>query len=389
VGEEEALRISGTLPFAGFMAPTLLWMKKNDPRRLEKARGCVLPKDWLRCRMTGELAAEETDGASTSLFDIRSRRWSDEIIEKLGLDRRLFPDVLPPAAVAGTLLAKPAQELGLPEGTPVTAGCADQVAQAVGNGLFDPGTGSVTLGSGGQILVPMDSPDTAGMRGLHVFCHAPPDRWYVLGALMTAGLSLRWLRDLLGLPEGGDSFARLSSMAGDVEPGGEGLLFLPYLTGERAPVLDSEASGCFLGLTIRHGRGHLARAVMEGVAFAFRHVLETMMEAGVKADRMLAAGGGLADPQWRRIVADVLGVPLLLTRESEQASVGAALIAALGTGVYRNFRELGALYAGRSGECIVTEPDENLRNLYGDRYRAYLSGYPSLRDIMHRIGRRP
>jgi xylulokinase len=266
-------------------------------------------------------------------------------------------------------------------GIPVVAGCADQVAQAVGNGLLQPGKASVTLGSGGQIFMPLDKPVPDERLRFHLFCHAPDDRWYWLGAMLTAGLSLRWLRDLVGLA-GDDAYGRFSTQAAAVSPGADGLIFLPYLVGERSPHMDPLAKGCFVGLTVRHGQGHLARAIMEGVAFALRQILETMLELGAPPEQIFATGNGFSSLVWRQIVADVLARPLQHRTDSERTGVGAALLAGIGAGIFDGYDALEPMLPAVS---VVTEPNLAHVDFYAERYQLFSQLYPALKPIMHEL----
>ena len=380
VGKEMLANTAGTAPAAGFMGPTLLWIRRHTPDILEQSRYCMLPKDYLRLRLTGECATECSDASSTALFDVPKRSWSSELINKVGLPENLFPQVLEPADIAGKLQNDSARELGLSAGIPVAAGCADQAAQAVGSGLIEPGNGSVTVGSGGQIFIPVEQPVRNEKLNLHVFCHAPTNRWYIMGAILCAGLSLRWFRDLLDLSRESDAYDRLSALAGDVAPGSEGILFLPYLAGERSPLMDPRARGCFIGLTLRHGPGHVARAIMEGVACALKQVLQTIEDLSVPVGALLAAGNGLESPIWRQIVVDVLNRPLALAREGEQAGRGAAMIAGIGAGIYRDYVDIKRLI---STPQDVTEPIPAYRTLYDTQYKRFSGLYPLLKTVLH------
>jgi len=382
IGEEKLARICGTAPATGFMAPTLLWLKHHDPQRLAHTTTCLLPKDFIRLCLTGELATDASDASATALFDVNTRNWSAEIVNILGLPLSLLPTVLESSARAGTLIRSAADALGLPIGIMVVAGCADQAAQAVGNGLIDPGVGSVTIGTGGQVFTPLKSPLVERQLRLHLFCHAPSDRWYLLGAMLAAGLSLRWFRNLLGNENTPDAYTTLDACAAEVSPGSDGLLFLPYLIGERAPIRDPLARGTFVGLTLQHGRGHLTRAIMEGVAFALRQIIEVMQTLNVPFDHLLASGNGLMSPTWRQIVADVLNRPLYLEAGGERAGIGAALIAGIGTGIYSDYSE-ARLIIGSSG--IVTEPNISHAHFYDDQYALFLQVYPLLGSIFHSL----
>lgn len=380
-GQESFVRLTGTAPFTGFMGPTLLWLKRREPARLEATRAAILPKDYLRFELTGEVATDPTDASSTALFDVRNRRWSTRTIRSLGLPEDLFPAVVEPADPAGELRRAAALELGLPPFIPVAAGCADQAAQALANGLLDPGRASLTLGSGGQILAPLAAIPAVPSPLHHVFCHAPSDRWYIMGAMLNAGLSLRWLRDTLGLPGGKSGFALLSRMASEAPAGSDGLLFLPYLSGERTPLMDPRARGCFIGLSLRHGRGHLARSVMEGVGFALRQVVESVEAAGVHFPVLLASGGGLSDPLWRRIIADILNRTLTTIDRREQTGLGAALLAGICAGTLDGYDELRER-ADRL-ESAVSPPTRS--GIYEENYRRFIALYPRLRPLMRRL----
>ncbi len=383
IGTERLARICGTAPAAGFMAPTLRWLKRHDPIRLDQAAACLLPKDYIRLRLTGELATDASDASATALFDITARGWSAEVVDLLGLPMRLLPPVLESSARAGTLTQSAADALGLSAGIAVVAGCADQAAQAIGNGLIDPGVGSVTIGTGGQIFTPLNAPLIEDQLRLHVFCHAPAERWYLLGAMLSGGLSLRWFRNLLGADNDPNAYATLADQADHVLPGADGLLFLPYLIGERAPVRDPFARGTFIGLTLQHERGHLARAIMEGVAFALRQIVEIMQALNAPLDHLVASGNGLISPVWRQIVADVLKRPLYLAPGGERAGIGAALIAGIGTGIYADYAEARRVIG--TSPNAVTEPDARRARFYDDHYMRFLQVYPLLSGLFRNL----
>jgi xylulokinase len=298
----------------------------------------------------------------------------------LGLPRHLLPSVLESSDIAGYLQPNIAELLGLPSNIPVVAGCADQVAQAVGNNLLNPSDGSVTLGSGGQVFMPLAQPLENPNVALHNFCHVPSDRWYLLGAMLTAGLSFRWLRDLLGLTGDPQAYPQLAVLAADVPPGADGLLFLPYLVGERSPLMDPLARGCFIGLTLRHERGYLARAIMEGVAFGLRHILDNMITSGIPVNHLLAAGNGLSSPIWRQIVADILARSLYQSSREERTAVGAVLVAGIGTGIYSGYDDIQHI---NRGEMHITEPLSANLDFYKERYQHYKTLYPLLQSTFH------
>jgi len=380
-GDEKFAAIAGTLPAAGFMASTLFWIKQHQPDLLEQAAAVIPPKDYVRLKMTGEVHTELSDGAGTALFDIQAGTWSDTIIEKTGLPRDIFPQVIPSTNIAGELTPAAAAELGLSAGIPIIAGCADQPAQSIGNGLITPGTAAVSTGTGGQAITMIDSIKGTDPR-LHIFNHAIPGMWYILGAILSAGLSLRWLRDVVGLTGTANAYAVLSQEAAAVAPGADGLTFLPYLSGERTPHMDPQARGGFIGLNFHHKRGHLARAVMEGVSFALRQALEISAELSGGVDSLIVSGGGAESDVWRQIQADVFGVPLQQTTGVEQSSVGAALLAGVGAGVYSSFDEAckGVSTYGR-----VTAPIPANVERYNERYQQFLRLYPLLKDEIQQM----
>jgi len=368
IGIETFLSVAGTRPAAGFMAPTLVWLQRHEPERLETTATFLLPKDYLRLRLTGEAATDFSDASATALFDVGARAWSTELTERLGLPTHILPPLLESADVAGGLTEGAAAELGLDPGIVVAAGSADQCAQAVANGLIGPGNGSVTLGTGGQILVATDAPMADPAGRIHTFCHAVPDRWYQLGATLSAGLSLRWLRDRLQL-RSDDAYAELDRLARDVPVGADGLIFLPYLVGERSPIMEPEATGAFLGLTYGHRRAHLTRAVLEGVACSLRATRDAVLDAGGQCEAWLATGNGLASPLWRGILADVFGEPLSYVDAPERTAVGAALLGGIAAGTYAGFSEAGE--AARP-PLLVTEPNPERAARYDEIYARYL-----------------
>lgn len=368
IGVSTFLAVAGTRPAAGFMAPSMVWLQRHEPERLDRADAVLLPKDYLRLRLTGEVATDVSDASATALFDIAARTWSADLCERLGVPDRLLPRLLDSADQAGVLTGVTAAELGLPPGIPVAAGSADQPAQAIANGLLGPGNGSVTLGTGGQIMVATDRPMPDELGRIHTFCHAMPDRWYQLGATLSAGMSLRWLRDRLRL--GNDHpYATLDRLAAEVPAGADGLIFLPYLVGERSPIMDPAATGAFLGLSLHHRRAHLARAVLEGVAFSLRATRDAVLEAGGQCDSWLGTGNGLSSRLWRGILADVFGEPLSFVDAPERSGVGAALLGGMVGGVYGSFEEASA--AARP-PLLTTEPDPDRVARYEEVYAQYL-----------------
>jgi xylulokinase len=368
----------GTAPAAGFLVSTLYWIQRHQPDLLERAYTFLMPKDYVRLMLTGELGTDPSDASATGLFDIRRRVWADEPIARLKLPGSIFPQITNSSEVVGRLTQTAAALLGIAAGIPIVTGSADQPAQAVGNGLIDPPRGSVTVGTGGQVFLPLTEPVVDPKLRLHTFCHAPSDRWYLLGAMLSAGMALRWLRSILGNDR--FSYADLDKLAQEVEPGSEGLTFLPYIVGERSPIMDSRAKGSFVGLTLRHGPGHMVRALLEGVAFALRQIVECMESCGASMPELVASGNGLGSPLWRQILADILARPLYQGKDensAERAGVGSALIAGIGAGIYRGYEETRNIAPVFNA---VTKPDAEYAGRYGASYARFCDLYPRLKS---------
>jgi len=374
-------RLTGNRLAAGFAAASLLWLLSYEPEPLAAADKLVLPKDYVRLKLTGRVATEVSDASGTLLFDVARRRWADELLAEWKLPHWLLPEVLEPTDVAGELRPEAADALGLAAGTPVAAGGADQACQALGSGLLDPGLASCTIGTGGQLLSPLAAPLYDPHLRLHTFCHALPGRWYSMGATLAAGLSLGWFRERLAPAM---SFDELAQEAAAVPAGAEGLLFLPYLVGERTPHFDAEARGAFVGLTLQHGRAHMVRAIMEGVAFALRDSLEIMRALGPGPAQVVSAGGGGSKQPWQGILASVLGLPVMSAVGAERTAVGAALLAGLATGIYANPAEARAR-AVRYEPAVEPQPADAAR--YDELYAFYRELYPALKPGFEVLGR--
>ncbi len=371
------------LPAAGFFGPNLLWLAQHEPDTLRRTHVLLLPKDYVRLRLTGLPATDPSDAAATWLFDVASGDWSDWLLEQCQADRRYLPAVQPSAQLAGELIPSAAETLGLRAGIPVVTGSADLPAQGVGHGLYAPGHAIAAIGTGGQVFALLDQPRTDPRLRYYVFNYPVTGFWYAQTAILTAGLSLRWLRDILGLTQRADAYDYLSHLAAEVPPGADGLAFLPYLAGERTPHMDAAASGVFLGLRLHHTVGHLARAVMEGVTFAMEECLSLVIEA--TGDPHLAVtitGGAATSPVWRQIQADIFGRPLTLAAGANHGAVGTALIAGVGCGLYTSFAEACARLP-RAGTQIIPEP-ENVER-YAVRRDLYRGLYNRLQEDMHRL----
>ncbi len=365
VGRERLLELTGNPALTGFTAPKLLWLRRHEPDTYARIRRILLPKDYVRLRLTGEHAIDVADASGTLLFDVGGRRWSDAMLEALELPREWLPRALESQEVTGQTAA----------GTLVAAGAGDQAASAVGVGVHEPGTTAVTIGTSGVVFAPL--PEFAPERNgrLHVFCHAVPDRWHAMGVMLSAGGSLRWFRDALAP---GEQFERLVSGAAKVEPGAGGVVFLPYLTGERTPHADPDIRGAFVGLAADHDRGTLVRAVLEGVAYGLRDSLELLAELGQKPVSARVSGGAARSELWLRIVASVLGVPLERLEVEEGAAFGAALLAGVAGGTFASVAE--ATEATVRVRATV-EPEPDWARVYAEGYERYRALYPALRSL--------
>jgi xylulokinase len=376
VGEKHLAEWTGNPLATGFMLPSWLWLEENEPEVAAETRQLLLPKDYLRYRFTGQLGSEPSDASSTGLFDPKEVGWSQALLSALQVDPNLLPKVHPSADIAGALLDEPAQASGLRPGTPVVYGGGDQACQALGNGVIDPGVASSTIGTGGQVLAPLLSPAYDPELRLHLYCHALPEHWFRMAAILSAGLSLRWLRDSLLV---GRTYQQMADLAARIPPGAEGLFFLPYLAGERTPYMDPQASGGFVGLRLRHGRGHLVRAVMEGVVFALRQGLDLILETGVPVDRVVASGGGTHHPLWLQLQADIFDRPIYQTFSEEAAALGAAILAGVGAGVFPDVQKACSQVVQLRKQVVMPDPENVLR--YRDAYTSYLKLYPRLKSF--------
>jgi xylulokinase len=337
VGRERLIEITGNDALTGFTAPKLVWVRDNEPQVWARAAHVLLPKDYLRLRITGTHALDKADGAGTLLFDLAARDWSLEVLEALEIPPAWLPPTFEGPDVTGTVTATAAAVTGLAAGTPVVAGGGDQAANAVGLGVVGPGEMALSLGTSGVIFAATDEPLFEPRGIVHAFCHAVPGRWHMMSVMLSAAGSLRWFRDSLASDV---DFGALVETARGVDAATDGLFFLPYLTGERSPHPDPFARGAFVGLTLAHDRRHLTRAVIEGVAFGLRDGLDLMLAAGLpRPDRIRASGGGIASELWASILADVLETEIATVSTTEGAAYGAAVLGAVGVGWYPEVEE--------------------------------------------------
>jgi xylulokinase len=381
VGVERVLQLTGNPVLPGFTAPKLIWVREHEPEVYQRIATVLLPKDYVRYRLTGGFFGEVSDASGTSLFDVGRRRWSDEMLEALGVLREWLPEVTESPVVSARVSAGAARETGLLEGTPVVGGGGDQAAQAVGTGIVAEGVVSVTIGTSGVVFAASDTYRVEPEGRLHAFCHAVPGLWHLMGVMLSAGGSFRWYRDTLGEMErvraeesGQDAYDLLTEAAAKAPPGCEGLLFLPYLSGERTPYPDPNARGVFCGLTLRHSKAHLTRAVLEGVTYGLRDSLELMRALGLSIEQVRASGGGARSPLWRQILADVFDTEIVTVNVTEGAAYGAALLAGVGAGVYGSVAEACDMVIQMTGR---TQPGPAVP-VYEDYYPRYRALYPAL-----------
>lgn len=371
VGRDRLIQLTGNDALTGFTAPKLLWVREHEPEIYARVSSVVLPKDYIRFRLTGELATDLAGAAGTLLLDVAHRTWSLEMIEALELSPDWFPATHEGIEPTGTVTARAAAETRLSEGTPVFAGGGDQATQAVGVGAISPDKVAVTLGTSGVVFAPSDRYIFEKAGRLHAFCHAVPKMWHLMGVMLSAGGSFRWYRDIVAPDLDFETLSREAQLA---PAGAEGLVFLPYLTGERTPHADPKARGAFVGLTARHTRSHLTRAVLEGVGFGLKDSYQLMRSVGIDPDSVVISGGGARSNIWRQIISDVLDTPLVTVDSEEGAAFGAALLAAVGTGEFNSVTEA----CSRTIHVRdVTEPGANVSD-YTNLYPRYRELYPSL-----------
>jgi xylulokinase len=379
LGKARLIQITGNDALTGFTAPKILWVRDHEQEVFARVRQILLPKDYVRFRLTGEYATDKAGAAGTLLFDIRQRDWSGAVLDALEIDRAWLPPTFEGTAITGRVTPEAADATGLRAGTPVMAGGGDQAAAAVGTGAVVEGIVSLSLGTSGVVFASADRPIVEPEGRLHAFCHAVPGKWHLMGVMLSAAGSLRWYRDVLAPSSG---FEAVIEPAAHVPPGSEGLFFLPYLTGERTPHPDPLARGAFVGLTVRHTQPHLTRSVLEGVAFGLRDSFELMKSAGL-ADiaQVRITGGGARSALWRQILADVLGAELVTVNATEGAAYGAAVLAATGAGAHANVPAACAAFIRATGS---TTPGP-AKDTYGQLYPLYRDLYPALHPSFEAI----
>ena len=378
IGRERLIRITGNDAITGLTAPKLLWVRRHEPETWSRLAHVLLPKDYLRYRLSGGYAIDKADGSGTLLFDLAARDWSPDLLSELDLEPDWFPPTFEGPEVTGAVTPGAAGATGLRAGTPVVAGGGDQSASAIGVGVVGEGSMALSLVTSGVIFAATESPIHEPEGRVHAFCHAVPGRWHLMSVMLSAAGSLRWFRDALAP---GEDFGELAGSAAEVPAAADGLFFLPYLSGERSPHPDPLARGAFVGLALRHDRRHLVRAVLEGVGFGLRDGLDLMLAAGVpRPGQIRASGGGLASPVWRQILADILDAELVIPSTTEGAAYGAAILAAVGTFWFSGVPEATAALvhttpAAEPGAAVAA---------YAEAHRTFRELYPALAPSFHR-----
>lgn len=392
-GFKELLKLTCNPALTGFTAPKILWLRKHEPQHWKKVRKILLPKDYIRFLLTGEFATEVSDASGTLLFDVNSRRWSDPVLKALQIPKDFLPQSYESFEISARISPHAAKEIGLAEGTPVVGGGGDQAAGAVGNGIVKRGIISSVIGTSGVVFAFSDRPEFDAEGRLHTFCHAVPNKWHMMGVTLAAGGSFRWLRDALCQEEvsvarrkGIEAYELMTAQAAKVSPGSEGLVFLPYMIGERTPYPDPNARGVFLGLTLRHTKAHLIRSVMEGVTFSLRDSLEIMKALHIPIKEIRASGGGGKSKLWRQMQADVFDAEVVTINIDEGPAFGVALLAGVGAGIYASVEEA----CGSTIRVVSrTSPHRHRTRVYQECYEIYRALYPLLREKFQQIASLP
>ena len=387
-GETEILRITGNPVLAGFTAPKVLWVKNNEPEVFSSIDKVVLPKDYVRYKLSGEFFTDVSDASGTSLLDVGNRKWSTEMLDALGWPAQWMPEVTESTEVTAKVSAEASESTGLPVGTPIVAGGGDQAAQAVGCGIVREGMVSATLGTSGVVFAQSDEYRVEPDGKLHAFCHAVPGKWHLMGVMLSAAGSFQWYKNQLGKEEqktedegGANAYDSLTALAQTVSPGSEGLIFLPYLSGERTPHPDPHARGCFIGLSVRHEKRHLTRAVLEGVSFGLNDSLELMRDLGINPKEIVLSGGGTRSALWKQMLADVFSSKCTMVNALEGAAYGAAVLSAVGSGSFASVEDACDQWIAQTD---AVEPSGESPS-YEKFYSIYRSLYPSLQDAFRSL----
>jgi xylulokinase len=379
IGKERLIELVCNPAITGFTLPKLLWLRENEPENWKQVRTILLPKDYIRLRLSGDRASDVADSSGTLLFDVQNRKWSNEMLSVFEIDAKILPKVYESIEITGTVSENGANETGLKVGTKIIAGAGDNAAGAIGMGITEPGKVSATIGTSGVIFAVSDAPRLDLQGRIHTLCHAIPNRWHNTGVTLAAGLSFKWFRENFG---DGKSYDELVSQAAKIPSGSDGAIWLPYLMGERAPHLDANARAAFVGITASHSKAHFTRAVLEGVAFSLRDSLEIFKTSGVEISSIRLGGGGAKSPLWRQIQADVYQKPVEIIEADEGAAFGAALLAGVGAGAWKTVDEA----CEKTIKVIETiEPNAESAEKLNKNYEAYKLLYFALHPAMQII----
>ena len=383
IGSKQLIRLTCNPALPNFTLTKFLWVRENEPKRWKRVHSVMLPKDYVRFRLTGDRATDMADASGTLLLDVVGRRWSTEVLQAVGMEQSLLPQLYESPEICGQISATGAEATGLRQGTPVVAGAGDQAAGAVGMGVVTPGAVSATIGTSGVVFAATDRPSLDPRGRLHTFCHAVPGRWHVMGVTQAAGLSLRWFRDHFGggtnTNDGRDLYERLIAEAAQVPSGADGLLWAPYLMGERTPHLDPNARAALIGLTAFHTQGHVVRAILEGVAFSLRDSFSLFSEMGVPVRNIRLGGGGARSPLWRQIQADAYGHEVEILEAEEGAAYGAAILAGVGAGIW-NSVDTACSKVVRIAQRVSPQPGVVER--MNESYERYRRMYPAISSVL-------
>lgn len=387
--QDKLIAITANPALTGFTAGKILWVRENEPDLYDKCRHILLPKDYIRYKLTGEFATEVSDASGMNLLDVPNRCWSDEVLSALGIDKSLLGRMYESCEVTGVVSQAAADATGLAPGTPVVGGAGDNAAAAVGTAVVETGRAFTTLGTSGVIFAHADSVTIDPKGRVHTFCSAVPGKWTVMSCTLSAGLSLQWFRNQFCGPEketaaniGKDVYELLTAAAERSPIGSNRLIWLPYLMGERSPLLDSDARAAFIGLSAMHTKGDMVRAVMEGVTYSQRQNLDVFREMGVSIRDMAACGGGAKSPFWRKLLADLYGCPVKTIASDQGPALGVAILAGVGAGVYKSVEE-GCRVAVQTG--AVQQPDAEAGKAYEPFYQLYCQLYPALKESFHKL----
>lgn len=375
IGKANIVAHTANPMLTGFTLPKLLWVRDNEPANFEKTKKFLLPKDYVRFMLTGVHATEVSDASGTGLLDVVTRKWSREMVERLKIDASLLPNLHESVDVTGTVSKEAAKATGLKEGTPVVGGAGDQAASGIGNGIVGPGVASCTLGTSGVVFAYLDKPQYDPQGRVHTFCHAVKGKWHVMGVTQGAGLSLQWFHNQIAP---GSDYDALTAEAATAPPLSHGLYWLPYLMGERTPHLDPTARGGWIGLTAKHTRADLVRAVLEGVSYSMKDCLHVIEQMGVDARTVRASGGGARSAFWRQMLADILGVGVATLKNTDGSAYGAALLAMAGSGAFKSVEE-ACKKAIHEQDTLV--PFAHTSAAYQRGYEVYTVLYPTLKPI--------